>query len=76
MPKTSFTAFEEADINARTKDAMEYLKSKGLMLAAVVQKVNQGDSIFVDQVIPYLQDTVHSGKDDGIPTPYHEPDID
>ncbi len=45
------------DINEREKKGLAALKELQLSPAASVQKQNIGNDIFVDKVIPYLQDT-------------------
>lgn len=52
----NYTKEEEEDIKQRVGKATELLKELQLFPSAIVQKVNQGDDIFVDKIICYLQD--------------------
>lgn len=54
------------DIKDRELKALESLKELQLTPAAQMIKVNVGDDIFADRVVPYLQDIKYSGK--GIPS--------
>ncbi len=56
------TAEQIEDIKKREAAAQQYLSDNGFIVDAVVQKVNVGEGMFVDKVIPYLQDTIHSRK--------------
>lgn len=52
-----YTRAQQEDIKERLAKAEIALKELHLFPSAVVQKVNQGDDIFVDKVICYLQDS-------------------
>lgn len=51
-----YTPEQEKDIREREAKAIEHLKELQLSPAAILQKVNVGNDMFVDKVIPYLQD--------------------
>lgn len=61
MEPHKYTDEEIADVQAREKAALEYLKENGLQPAAIVSKVKldnpEGFDIFADRVQAYLQDT-------------------
>lgn len=55
-----YTKPQEEDIKKRVAQAEIYLKGLNLFPSAVVQKINQGDDIFVDKIICYLQDSKYT----------------
>lgn len=59
---------EEKDIQERVEKATKILKELDLFPSALVQKLNQGNDIFVDKIICYLQDNKYIKKP--IKTPY------
>lgn len=64
MKMKELTPEQVSDIKEREKKAYAYLKQAGFIVDAVVQKVNIGDGTFVDRVIPYLQDTRYSKREE------------
>lgn len=61
----NYTKEQTEDIKAREKKALEYLKKNNLTPAAIMQKIRigneNGEEVWADKVIPYLQDFKHSG---------------
>ena len=53
----NYTEEQKKDIEERLKKAEVVLKELQLFPSAVVQKINQGEDIFVDKIICYLQDS-------------------
>ncbi len=64
----NYTEEQVKDIQEREKKALEYLKDNGLTPAAIVEKVNVGKDMFVDKVIPFLQDTKYTS----VPSPLQD----
>lgn len=58
---------EIADIKDREAKGLEALKELQLTPAAQISKVNMGNDVFADQVIPYLRDIKY--KDEPTPSP-------
>ena len=58
----NYTKEQEEDIKLRLVKAEIALKELQLFPSAVVQKVNQGEDIFVDKIICYLQDSKFTPK--------------
>lgn len=65
-----YTQEQKADIEVRFKEAVEFLKSKEINIAASVQKINVGNDIFADKVSAFLVDTKYSNKE-GVPSPFN-----
>lgn len=55
-----YTKEQKEDINERVEKATKALKDLQLFPSAVVQKINQGEDIFVDKIICYLADSKYS----------------
>lgn len=55
-----YTPEQIADITAREKKALAYLKEMELTPAAAFNKVNIGNDVFGDKLTPYLQDTKYT----------------
>ncbi len=53
----NYTEEQKNDIQEREKKALEILKELQLTPAVAVQKVNIGNDVFVDKLIPFLQDS-------------------
>lgn len=58
----NYTQEQVEEIKAREKHALDFLKSLELTPSAVVQKINIGNDVFADRVIPFLQDTRYTPK--------------
>jgi len=56
----NYTKEQQEDIKLRVEKATKLLKELQLYPSAVVQKVNQGDDIFVDKIICFLQDSKYT----------------
>lgn len=50
------------DVKIREGKALETLKELQLTPAAQITKVNVGNDVFADRVIPFLQDTKYTEK--------------
>lgn len=60
--ETTYTKEQVEETQEREKKALAFLKDLDLTPAAIVQKVNLGEDMFVDKVVPYLRDTKYSSK--------------
>lgn len=57
-----YTDAQIAEITVREKKALDILRGMDLTPSAVMQKVNLGNDIFADKVVPYLQDLRYAEK--------------
>lgn len=62
MNSHEYTEEEKKDIEERVEKAKTMLAELNLQPSAQVQKVNTGNDIFADKVIPFLQDTKYTPK--------------
>lgn len=67
----NYTAEQIKDITEREAKALAFLKEQQLTPSAVVQKINIGDDVFVDKVVPYLQDIKYAPT----PSPIQKVDL-
>ncbi len=56
MPNEPYTKEQIAEVEEREKKALAYLKENFLTPAASIQKVNLGNDVFGDRLIPFLRD--------------------
>lgn len=56
----NYTEAEIADITEREQKGLEALKALNLTPAAQISKVQMGNDIFADKLIPFLQDTKYT----------------
>lgn len=59
-----YTPEQEKDIRSREQKGLDAIKELELTPAAQVVKVNVGNDVFADKVVPYLQDTRYAKKED------------
>jgi len=59
----NYTPEQVDDITAREKEVLAFLKEKQMCPSAKVAKVNMGEDVFADKVIPYLADMKYVLKD-------------
>lgn len=63
MPNNSvYTAEQIAEVEEREKKALIYLKENFLTPAASIQKVNIGNDVFANRLIPFLKDFKYEPK--------------
>lgn len=55
-----YTKAQIADINEREQKGLEALKALNLTPAAQISKVQMGNDIFADKLVPFLQDTKYT----------------
>lgn len=60
MDKEAYTPEQQKDIEDRVVKAANFIKENDLTLAAQVYKINVGNDVFADKVIPFLQDVKYS----------------
>ena len=60
MNQDQYTKEQQKDIEDRVAKAQEALKELQLQPAAQIYKINMGDDVFGDRLIPYLQDLKYS----------------
>lgn len=58
----NYTPDQIEDITQREQQGLDALKALGLTPAAIMQKVNMGNDVFADKVLPYLQDTKYTNQ--------------
>ncbi len=71
----NYTKEQVEDITKREKAALEYLKENGLTPAAQIQKVNLGNDIFADKLVPFLQDLKFATKKEEAEIPSNDPEV-
>lgn len=54
--ENKYSEEEIKDITEREKKCLDFLKENNMTPAAQVSKINVGNDMFTDKVIPYLQD--------------------
>lgn len=64
---------EVKDITEREKKGLELLKQLQLTPAAIIQKVNMGNDVFADKLIPFLQDFKYNK--DSVVSPVQQKDL-
>lgn len=72
MEKSSFSEEQIKDIQEREAKGLQALKELELTPAAVLQKLNVGNDVFADKVIPYLQDTKYATKPEPVLSPIQD----
>lgn len=55
-----YTKAQIADITEREKKGIEALKVLHLTPAAQISKVQMGNDVFADKLVPFLQDTLYT----------------
>lgn len=55
----NYTDEQVKDITEREKKGLEALKALNLTPAAQISKVQMGNDIFADKLVPFLQDTLY-----------------
>lgn len=61
--ENKYTPEQIADIKEREEKALKALTDLQLNPSAIVQKVNIGQDVFADKVIPYLQDLKYANPE-------------
>ncbi len=55
-----YTQEQREDIKSRGQEVASFLKEKEMELGAQINKVNVGENLFVDQLVPVLKDTKYA----------------
>lgn len=62
--ESKYTPQQVEDIKEREAKGLAYLKELELTPAAQVYKQNLGNDVFVDKIVPFLQDIKYQAKDE------------